>query len=92
MEISIQYEGYIRKQQEQVARFLKMEEKKIDEDIDYQQMKNLRLEAREKLNKIRPTSLGQASRITGVSPADISALMIYMEKMKQQKLQGEKNK
>ncbi|MGI6348628.1 MAG: tRNA uridine-5-carboxymethylaminomethyl(34) synthesis enzyme MnmG [Eubacteriaceae bacterium] len=92
VEISIQYEGYIRKQQEQVARFLKMEEKKIDEDIDYQQMKNLRLEAREKLNKIRPTSLGQASRITGVSPADISALMIYMEKMKQQKLQGEKNK
>ncbi len=92
VEISIQYEGYIKKQQEQVARFLKMEEKKIDEDIDYKQIQNLRLEAREKLDKIRPTSLGQASRITGVSPADISALMVYMEKMKQSKVQGDKNK
>lgn len=92
VEISIQYEGYIQKQQEQVARFLKMEEKKIDEDIDYKQIQNLRLEAREKLDKIRPTSLGQASRITGVSPADISALMVYMEKMRQSKVQGDKNK
>jgi tRNA uridine 5-carboxymethylaminomethyl modification enzyme len=60
-----------------------MEEKSIDPNIDYNAIVNLRLEAREKLNKIRPSSLGQASRILGVSPSDISVLMIYMEKTKQ---------
>lgn len=82
VEIEIKYEGYIKKQSEQVARFLRMEEKTIDPNIDYNAIVNLRLEAREKLNKIRPASLGRASRILGVSPSDISVLMIYMEKMK----------
>jgi tRNA uridine 5-carboxymethylaminomethyl modification enzyme len=83
VEIEIKYEGYIKKQSEQVEKFLRMEEKTIDKDIDYDSIVNLRLEAREKLNKIRPSSLGQASRILGVSPSDISVLMIYMEKTKQ---------
>ncbi len=83
VEIEIKYEGYIKKQSEQVEKFLRMEEKAIDANIDYNAIVNLRLEAREKLNKIRPSSLGQASRILGVSPSDISVLMIYMEKMKQ---------
>lgn len=83
VEIEIKYEGYIKKQSEQVEKFLRMEEKAIDANIDYNAIVNLRLEAREKLNKIRPASLGQASRILGVSPSDISVLMIYMEKMKQ---------
>lgn len=83
VEIEIKYEGYIKKQSEQVEKFLRMEEKAIDANIDYNAIINLRIEAREKLNKIRPASLGQASRILGVSPSDISVLMIYMEKMKQ---------
>ncbi len=83
VEIEIKYEGYIKKQSEQVEKFLRMEEKAIDANIDYNAIINLRIEAREKLNKIRPSSLGQASRILGVSPSDISVLMIYMEKMKQ---------
>jgi len=83
VEIEIKYEGYIKKQSEQVEKFLRMEEKAIDANIDYNLIINLRIEAREKLNKIRPSSLGQASRILGVSPSDISVLMIYMEKMKQ---------
>lgn len=83
VEIEIKYEGYIKKQSEQVEKFLRMEEKAIDANIDYNEIINLRIEAREKLNKIRPASLGQASRILGVSPSDISVLMIYMEKMKQ---------
>ena len=79
IEIQVKYKGYIERQQSQVEQFRKMEEKKIPEELDYNQLDNLRLEAREKLNKIRPLSIGQASRISGVSPADISALMIYLE-------------
>lgn len=79
VEIQLKYEGYIKKQLEQVARFKQMEEKRLPEGIDYEGIKNLRLEARQKLNEIRPLSLGQASRISGVSPADISVLMVYLE-------------
>lgn len=79
IEIQVKYKGYIDRQQAQVDQFRKMEEKKIPVEIDYDKLENLRLEAREKLAKIRPLSIGQASRISGVSPADISALMIYLE-------------
>jgi len=79
IEIQVKYKGYIERQEAQVEQFRKMEEKKIPEELDYDQLDNRRLEAREKLNKIKPLSIGQASRISGVSPADISALMIYLE-------------
>lgn len=79
IEIQVKYKGYIDRQEAQVEQFRKMEEKKIPEELDYNKLENLRLEAREKLNKIQPLSIGQASRISGVSPADISALMIYLE-------------
>lgn len=79
VEIQLKYDGYIKKQLEQVARFKQMEEKRLPEGIDYHSIKNLRLEARQKLSEIRPLSLGQASRISGVSPADISVLMVYLE-------------
>ena len=85
IEIQVKYKGYIERQQAQVEQFRKMEEKKIPEELDYDQLDNLRLEAREKLNKIRPISIGQASRISGVSPADISALMIYLEQYNKEK-------
>ncbi|OAA83097.1 tRNA uridine-5-carboxymethylaminomethyl(34) synthesis enzyme MnmG [Clostridium ljungdahlii] len=74
------YEGYIEKQLEQVSQFKKFENKIIPEDIDYDKINGLRIEATQKLKKIRPMSIGQASRISGVSPADISVLLIYMEK------------
>ena len=77
VEIQIKYEGYIKLQEEQVQKFKKLECKKLSEDIDYEQIKGISLEARQKLNKIKPTSIGQASRISGVSPADISVLLIY---------------
>ena len=80
VEISIRYEGYIKKQQEQVDHMEKLENQLIPEDIDYAALESLRSEAREKLAKIRPLSLGQASRISGVSPADISVLAIYLKK------------
>lgn len=80
--ISIKYEGYIKRQMQQVEQFRKMENKKIPEDIDYESIQNLRTEAKQKLSEIRPSSLGQASRISGVSPADISVLMIYLEQIK----------
>ncbi len=78
--ISIKYKGYLDRQKRQVEQFKKMEEKKIPEDIDYDQIGSLRLEARQKLNKYRPISIGQASRIAGVSPADISVLLVYLKK------------
>lgn len=77
-EIMIKYEGYIKLEEKQVENFRKLEEKKLSEDIDYSQIKGLRLEARQKLNKVKPYSIGQASRISGVSPADISVLLIYL--------------
>jgi len=81
LEIETKYRGYISRQLKQVDKFKYMEEKKIPQDIDYHQLTNLRKEAREKLDNIRPMSIGQASRISGVSPADISVLMIYLEEM-----------
>ena len=78
--IAIKYEGYIRRQEEQVERFKKLESKRIPEDTDYDQIQSLRLEARQKLKKLRPESLGQASRISGVSPADVSVLNVWLEK------------
>ena len=82
VEIQIKYEGYIKLQNNQVEKFKKLEEKKLKEDINYDELKGLSLEARQKLNKIKPLSIGQASRISGVSPADISVLLIYLEQQK----------
>ena len=81
-EIEIKYEGYIKLQLEQIEEFKKLENKKLDEDIDYEKILGLSLEARQKLNKMKPTSVGQASRISGVSPADISVLLIYLSQNK----------
>ena len=78
IDITLKYEGYIDRQKKQVEHFLKMEKKKIPADIDYSKVKNLRIEARQKLEQIRPDSIGQASRISGVSPADIAVLHIYL--------------
>ena len=80
IDISIKYEGYIRRQEEQVSQFLKMEGRKIPADIDYDEVRNLRREARQKLKDVKPETLGQASRISGVSPADVSMLMLYLKK------------
>ncbi|MCI8654290.1 MAG: tRNA uridine-5-carboxymethylaminomethyl(34) synthesis enzyme MnmG [Clostridia bacterium] len=79
VEIQVKYEGYIKMQEEQVYKFKKMEQKLLSEDIDYEEIKGLSLEARQKLNKHKPHSIGQASRISGVSPADISVLLIYLQ-------------
>ena len=81
VEIQIKYEGYIKLQEEQVEKFKKLEKKILPEKIDYNEIKGLRIEARQKLNKIKPNSIGQASRISGVSPADISVLLIYLEQL-----------
>ena len=78
--IEIKYEGYIARERQQVENFKKMENKKIPSDLDYDNIKNLRIEARQKLKKFRPESIGQASRIIGVSPADISVLVVYLKK------------
>ena len=80
VEISVKYEGYIQRQQKQVEDFRKMERHKLPADLDYSGIQGLRLEAREKLAAIRPLDLGQASRISGVSPADVAALMIWLER------------
>ncbi|RIU93346.1 tRNA uridine-5-carboxymethylaminomethyl(34) synthesis enzyme MnmG [Oceanobacillus picturae] len=77
--IQIKYEGYIKKAYEQVARMLKMEDKKIPDDIDYDEIGGIATEAKEKLKKVRPLSVGQASRISGVNPADVSILLVYIE-------------
>ena len=84
--ISLKYEGYITRQQKQVAQYQKLENRKIPEDIDYTKVNSLRKEAVQKLDDLRPISVGQASRISGVSPADISVLLIYLEHYNQKKL------
>ncbi len=82
VEIQIKYEGYIKKANEQVERMRKMEDKKIPENIDYDAIAGLASEAKEKLKKIQPISIGQASRISGVNPSDISILLVYIEQGK----------
>ncbi len=78
VEIQLKYEGYIRRQLADIEEMRRVEKKRLPENMDYQQIKGLRLEAAEKLAKVRPANLGQASRISGVSPADISVLMIWL--------------
>lgn len=85
VEIMVKYEGYIKMQEAQVESFKKLERKILPKDIDYNDIKGIRIEGRQKLNKIRPYSIGQASRISGVSPADISVLLVYLEQRKYKK-------
>ena len=89
VEIQIKYEGYIKLQDAQVEKFKKLEEKRLSAEIKYTELKGLSLEARQKLNYIKPSSIGQASRISGVSPADISVLLIYLEQQKNVKNKSE---
>ena len=79
-EIHIKYEGYIKKAEKEAEKMERLEEKKIPDNIDYNQIKNIASEARQKLQEVRPTSIGQALRISGVNPADISILMVYLKK------------
>ncbi|EGD47671.1 glucose inhibited division protein A [Ruminiclostridium papyrosolvens DSM 2782] len=85
VEVAVKYEGYIKRQMQQVEQYKKLEGRKIPQPIDYNEIQGLRLEARQKLSQIRPDSIGQASRITGVSPADISVLLIYLEQVNRRK-------
>ena len=85
LEVQIKYEGYIGKQQQQIEKFKRHEYKKLPSDIDYEKIEGLRIEARQKLSDMRPVSVGQASRISGVSPADINVLLIYLEKLRRTK-------
>ena len=80
--INIKYEGYIKRQKQQVVQFKKLEGKRLDENFDYSTVKSLRREAVQKLNLYKPVSIGQASRISGVSPADISVLLVHLEQMR----------
>ena len=85
VEVAVKYEGYIKRQMQQVEQYKKLEGRKIPQPIDYNEIQGLRLEARQKLSQIKPDSIGQASRITGVSPADISVLLIYLEQVNRRK-------
>lgn len=85
LEVQIKYEGYIKKQLAQIERFKKLEDKKLSPDMDYSQIEGLRIEAAQKLDQLKPESLGQASRISGVSPADINVLLVYLEKKRRAK-------
>lgn len=82
MEVQIKYEGYIEKQRQQIEKFKRLEDKKLPADFHYDEIEGLRIEARQKLDQFKPLSVGQASRISGVSPADINVLLIYLEKMR----------
>lgn len=88
LEVQIKYEGYITKQLQQIERFKKLENRKLDGDFDYNVVEGLRIEAQQKLNQVKPLSLGQASRISGVSPADINVLQVYLEKEKRKNNQN----
>ena len=79
VEVDVKYDGYVKRQMAQIEQTKKLEKTLIPEDIDYSEMKGLRMEAREKLIKIRPTNVGQASRISGVSPSDISSLLLELK-------------
>jgi tRNA uridine 5-carboxymethylaminomethyl modification enzyme len=85
LEVQLKYEGYISKQLQQIERFKRLENKKLQEDLDYGQIDGLRIEARQKLSRFKPLSLGQAARISGVSPADVNVLLIFLEKQKRSK-------
>jgi tRNA uridine 5-carboxymethylaminomethyl modification enzyme len=89
IEVRVKYEGYIKKQMAQVAKFKKLESKRLPDKFEYADIKGLRIEAQQKLDKIQPMSIGQASRIAGVSPADINVLLIYFEKQKRERAQKE---
>ena len=80
VEIMVKYEGYIKKAYKEVEKLIKLEEKEIPEDIDYKKIKNLASEARQKLEKVRPKTIAQATRISGVNPVDISVLSVYLKK------------
>lgn len=85
VEIQIKYEGYIKRQLLQAEQFKKLENKKIPSGIEYANIKGISLEARQKLGEVKPANLGQASRISGVSPADVSVLMVYIEQLRREK-------
>lgn len=91
LEIAMKYSGYIKIQQEQIEKMRKLEEKKLPQDVDYKQIKGLRLEAQEKLNKHKPLNVGQAGRISGVNPADVSVLLIWLAGKGENKEKGEHN-
>ena len=85
LEVQIKYSGYITKQEQQIEKFKKLEDKKLDPEFNYDEVDGLRIEARQKLNQFKPLSMGQASRISGVSPADINVLLIHLEKERRKK-------
>lgn len=85
VEVQIKYEGYIHKQLQQVERFSKLERKRLPSDLDYEKLEGLRIEARQKLSQMKPVSVGQASRISGVSPADINVLLVHLERIRRKK-------
>ena len=85
LQVRIKYKGYIEKQQAQIERFRKTEHRKLDENMNYREIQGIREEAKQKLEALKPLSLGQASRISGVSPADINVIMIWLEKKKREK-------
>ena len=80
VEINIKYDGYIKKTEAEVNKMLRLEEKQIPSDIDYEKVRNIATEAKQKLSKIRPLTIGQASRISGVNPSDITMLLVYLKK------------
>ncbi len=91
VEISLKYEGYIKRQKQQVNQFKKLEKKLIPNDINYKEIRSIRIEAKEKLIEVRPKSVGQAYRISGVSPADVSVLLVYIEQLRQQRKKEKAN-